>query len=407
MITDFRKSKKLLLEGRRFDAHINRTPWIYNDCQERIGGVPYFAESAKGQFIWDIDGNKFLDFIMGYGSVILGHANTLVNNAVIGVINKGANLTLTSPKQVELARLCCKVCPNVESITFLKTGSDATNAAVRLARIITSKKIVLQWGLHGWHDWSATWAKGILEDTRTSTVTFEYNNKKKLEHLFAQYKNNIACVIMMPYEIEHPKNDFLHFVKDICKKNNCLFILDEIRSGFRIALGGAQQYFNIDADLIAYGKAMGNGYEISALGGKRKYMDLIHEVGFTFTFYRKPEAIAASIVTINEIKNNKNPDHLKILGSKLMKGILNASQTNNIPLIPVGFPETPFIHFKVASLRKQKKYLDVFCNKLLKYGILVSPNHHWFLNYALEENDINCTVELINKVLKEMKSEFF
>jgi len=179
MITDFKKSEKLLREGRVFDAHINRTPWIYNDCQERIGGVPYFAESAKGQFIWDVDGNKFLDFIMGYGSVILGHANALVNSAVIEMINKGANLTLISPKQVELAKLCCNLCPNIESITFLKTGSDATNAAVRLARIITSKKIVLQWGLHGWHDWSATWAKGILEDTKTSTVTFEYNNKKK------------------------------------------------------------------------------------------------------------------------------------------------------------------------------------------------------------------------------------
>lgn len=402
---NFKKSKELLRKNRKYDSHVNATPWIYNNRNYRLGGYPYFAQRAKEQYVWDIDDNKFLDFILGYGSNIIGHSVNEINSVVIDSIRNGAHMTLMSPKQLELAKKICSTCPGIETIAFLKTGSDSTSLAIRLARLYTGKKYILKFGINGWHDWCSNINNGVLNESAKYTINFEYNNLENLKSLFKKYHQNIAALIMMPYEVEKPDKNFLEDVKDLCRKNDTLFILDEIRSGFRISIGGAQKYFGVEADLVCYGKAMANGFAISAVGGKRKYMNLIKEAGITYTFYRKPEAICASLATIEFLKKNDTAQRLNSLGSQLFQGVIKIAKDDNIPIEPIGYPSTPFIKFTNANEIQNGRLLNILCNKLLMNGILMSPNHHWFLCHKMTKDDIDEALDKLRNSLKSIKND--
>ena len=266
------RSKEMLARARKVEALIDARPALFFGGVERIGGYPIFVDRASGPYLWDVDGNRYLDFVLGYGSVILGHAHPCVAQAVgEELLQRGGNPTLPSLKQVELAEKLVSLCPGVDLVTFLKTGSDATSAATRLARAVTGRKYILRWGMNGWHDWCSNASAGILEDIKAYTLSLRYNDLEYAESLFRVYGDNIACVILMPYELEAPRLGFLEGLRKLCSSYGALFILDEIRSGFRMSMGGAQAYFGIAADLVTYGKALANGYAISALAGRREY----------------------------------------------------------------------------------------------------------------------------------------
>lgn len=210
-----------------------------------IGKYPIFFEKGKGSHSWDVDGNEYIDWICSFGPLVLGHCNEEVDNAVIQDLKKGFCFTMVHPIQNKLIEKIIEIIPCAEMGKILTSGSDTTSAAIRIARIYTKKNKVIRWGYHGWHDWCYGGAgtdkrvigvpSGIIDDI----LTFEYNNIESLKKVFEQNKDEVACVIMQPFEAsnELPKNDFLNEVKEVVHRNKAILIFDEIRTGFRVALG--------------------------------------------------------------------------------------------------------------------------------------------------------------------------
>ena len=392
----------MLAQLQSVDALAQARPGMFLTGHTRFGGYPAFVERASGPYLWDVDGNRYVDYVLGYGSVILGHADPAVGAAVGRALERGANPTLLSPLQLELAARIVSLSPCAELVTFLKTGSDAVSAAVRLARAVTGKTHVLQWGHHGWHDWFGLWSPGVLEDTKARVHTFVYNDLEDAERLFAELAGDVAAVVMMPYEIEAPRPGYLEQLKQLTHEHGALFIFDEIRSGFRIALGGAQEHFGVVPDLAAFSKGIANGHAISVLAGRRVFMRRILDLGLTVTYYRLPDAMAAALATIGQLESNGGPARLAALGTRLMAGLSEAAASAGVPARMVGFPATPFIEFGYDSQSANEQAMRRFCNGMLGRGVLMMPAHHWFLCTSMDESDIDLTVETAMDVLNDM-----
>jgi len=399
----FQKNQILLKKSQKIDALTRSNPSLFFSKSTPVTGYPAFVRKAIGCSITDIDGNEFIDFLSGYGSVILGHAHPEVDRSAISQIKQtGANPSLMCEVQYHLAEKLSNIIPNSESFIFLKTGSDATDAMVRLARTITKKQRVLNYGLGGWHDWSNHFKVGVPQESFNLRTNFSYNDLNDLEHKLRKH-DDVACVVMMPYEIEKPQKGYLKGVRDLCDKYSVLLALDEVRSGFRISIGGAQEYFGVNADLVALSKAMGNGYPISVVGGRNELMKHVGELGLTITFYRSPISIAAALTTIQEIESTGAIDNISNLGEHLIKRFNQEMGENKLGARFVGFPQTPFLKFS-QSKNTQSKLLSQFSNMMLSRGYIVPSNHHMFINNSMDLRTINDFVDearLIVKVLTQ------
>jgi glutamate-1-semialdehyde aminotransferase len=289
--------------------------------QYSIGVSPVYLESGKGSHVWDVDGNEYIDLNAAIGPLCLGYAYDKVDEAIMAQLKKGITFSLMHRLEYEVCELIHQVVPNAESVRISKTGCDVTTAAVRLSRAFTGRSKVVCCGYHGWHDWyiaTTTRNAGIPEEVRSLTSSFSYNN---IESLKAVLNEEVACVILEPYVFEAPQPGFLEEVARLTKENGSLLIFDEMWSGFRIALGGAQEYFNIKADLACFSKAVANGMPISFLTGRK---DVIsrgeHDVFIFTTFGGEALSMAATIATIEELRDKNVPAHLAAQGKKLKDG---------------------------------------------------------------------------------------
>ncbi len=226
------------------------------------GIAPNFLTKGQGAFVWDIDGNRYIDYIMGLGPVILGHADPAVNEAVIEQIRDGVSFSLPHPLEVEVAQALCEIIPCAEMVRFGKNGSDATAAAVRAARAYTHRDMVARCGYHGWQDWyigSTDRHLGVPEAVRWLTLRFPYNDLEALHLLFKQHRDEIDCVVMEPVTFDAPQPGYLEGVQTLCRKHGALLVFDEVITGFRFGIGGAQSHFGVTPDLACFGKAMARG----------------------------------------------------------------------------------------------------------------------------------------------------
>ena len=285
------------------------------------GVSPKYVKRAKGSHIWDVDGNEYLDFQMGIGPISLGYAYERVDEAIKKQLEDGITFSMMHELEVELSELIHEIIPNAESIRISKTGADVCSAAVRVARAFTGRDKVLCCGYHGWHDWyigTTSRDKGIPQKTKDLTAAFEYNN---LDSLKALLDENVACVILEPFIFDAPKDNFLHEVARLCKENGTLLVFDEMWTGFRVAVGGAQEYFGITPDLAVYSKAFANGMPIALLTGRRDVMELFEQDVFFFTtFGGEALSMAAAIATIAEMREQNVPARLAEQGKKLKDG---------------------------------------------------------------------------------------
>ncbi len=387
----------LLGRAARTDAWAATRPQILEVDQSNLAYPPY-VERASGAYLWDIDGNKYLDAIMGYGPVVLGHAHPKVNQAVIDQLSQGACMSpMWSPRQVELTELLVEVIPGAEMAYLLRTGSDATSAAIRLARIYTGRDKIAKWGYNGWHDWTAPRPEGVPEATRAQTLTFNYNDSASVEKLFAEHPGEIACIIMMPYELDFATPTFLAEIKSIAHKHGAVFILDEMRSGFRMALGGAQEYFGVEADLATFSKAMANGYAISAVVGKKELLTCLGRTHMSSTFYGNAPEMAAAVATITELQNTQTISHLWELGEYFQTGLSDIIQRTGLPARVSGYPISPFLDFSTTSGIIEVAVRTKFFSRTLAHGVLLHPNHQWFLSGAHTRQDIDFLLEACEK----------
>jgi glutamate-1-semialdehyde 2,1-aminomutase len=369
------------------------------------GEYPIYAARGQGAQLWDVDGNRFLDWILAYGIVVLGYCDPDVDAAAIREIQQGFAFPLTKPVQNQLAELLTELIPCAEMVHFFKTGSDSTTAAVRLARIVTGREKIVRWGYNGWHDWCCIREAGIPRRLRQDVLTFRYNDLDSLEDVLKQNRDEVACVIMMPLEIELPQPGFLAGVKELAHQYGALFILDEMRSGFHVALGGAQEYYGVIPDLATFSKAISNGYAISVLAGRRDVMEALSQTYVSSTFYTNSIAMAAAVATINKLRREQVIPHLWQIGQGMLDGLNSLAREVDVEAEAIGLAPMPFLVFTYADPEINETARYVFYRETTRRGILLHPNHHWFVCAAHTEQDLAHTLQISEDALRLVKKE--
>jgi glutamate-1-semialdehyde aminotransferase len=287
------------------------------------GVAPKYLQRGKGARVWDVDGNEYLDLCMAIGPVSLGYAYDAVDDAIRQQLADGITFSLMHPLEVEVAELVREVVPCAESVRFSKTGADVTSAAVRLARAFTGRSKVLCCGYHGWHDWYISVtdrASGVPAAVRHLTSTVAYNDLESVADALGD-GDDTACVILEPVTFEPPRDGFLHELKRLCRERGALLVFDEMWTGFRLALGGAQEHFGVLPDLACFSKAVANGMPLSILAGRADVMHLLAEDVFFFTtFGGEALSLAAAQATIREMRRRDVIGHLARVGRRLKDG---------------------------------------------------------------------------------------
>lgn len=372
--------------------------------QFTFGVSPIYVERAKGSKIWDVDGNEYLDYGMGIGPISLGYCYDKVDRAIQEQIQRGITFTLMHRLELEVAEKMHEIIPNAESIRISKQGADVCSAAIRIARAFTKRNGIAVCGYHGWHDWyigTTTRDLGIPQVTKDLTTTIKYND---IESVRAAMTPDLACLILEPIVFEEPKNNFLHEVQELCKKNGTLLIFDEMWTGFRLALGGAQEYFGIKPDLAVYSKACANGMPIAFLTGRDDVMSLFETDVFYFTtFGGEALSLAATLVTIDEMKSKNVPQYLATQGQKIKDGFqaLAAKHGMDDYISIGGYPCRSIVNFseKAGDGLVLKTYLQ---QEMIRRGILWSSFHNMCFSHS--DEDVQYTLNAYDDIFPTFKS---
>lgn len=382
--------------GRSSDARAMTRPDIVPPTPNGGSAYPRYASRASGAHVWDVDGHRYVDFLLGYGPVVLGHADPRVNDAVVPELGRGVCVApLWSPRQVELTELLASVVPGAERALLLKTGSDATSAAVRLARIHTGRPLVARWGYNGWHDWSVEQAAGVPDAVRSATLRFQYDDLDGLARLFDTHPGAIACVVTVPFGDDTAPPGRLQAIRELCHRNGALFVLDEMRSGFRLALGGAQEALGVTADLATFSKAMANGYAISAVTGSADVLAGLARTKISSTFFANPAGMVAALRTIEILRDTDALDHLSAMGALLQQGLREVFTGAGVPASVIGYPSMPFVQFAFEDAARQEAYVWALFRATTERGILLHPSHQWFLSAAHTPDDIEFAINAV------------
>lgn len=367
------------------------------------GVAPTFVERAQGCHVWDVDGNEYIDYPMALAPIVLGHNDPDVTAAVTAQMQQGTAYSLPHKLEVEVAELLAEVIPCAEMARFGKNGSDATAGAVRVARAYTGRDIIACCGYHGWQDWyigTTTRNKGVPAAVCALTKTFAYNDIASLERIFAENPGKVAGVVMEPVGIVAPKPGFLEAVKELTHKHGAILIYDEIVTGFRWSMGGAQQYFGVIPDLAAFGKAMANGFPMAALVGRKDLMQVCDEIFFSFTFGGETVGLAASKATINKLRATNTIAHLWEQGQRLKDGYNVLAKHYGVSHLTecVGYAPRTVMTFKNEKGEESLLYKSFVQQECLKRGILYSGGQNLSLSH--KDADIEATLRVYRTVLE-------
>jgi glutamate-1-semialdehyde aminotransferase len=340
---------------------------------------------------------------MGIGPLSLGYSYPDVDNAIKAQLEKGITFSMMHPLEVEVAELINEIVPNAESVRYSKTGADVTSAAIRLSRAYTGRNNVLCCGYHGWHDWYIGVTdrnKGIPDSIKDMTFTFNYND---IESVIDSLDEDVACVILEPFVFQAPENNFLQELRKVCTENGTLLIFDEMWSGFRISLGGAQEYFGVEADLACFSKAVANGMPISIITGRKKIMQLFDkEVFFYTTFGGEALSLAAAKATIEVLKTKNVSQYLAKQGKKLREGYNGIASGFGMNYTKCsGFDCRTIISFD-SSAGNPLEMKSLVQQEMIKRGILWGGFHN--MSFSHSDEDIKYTLDVYRAVLPILKN---
>ena len=378
------------------------------------GEYPIFLESGKGCRLTDVDGNEFIDFLCGYGPIILGYRESEVDEAVYKQITeKGFCFSLTQKYQNDLAQKIAELVPSAEMSIFLKTGSDATTASIRIARAHTNKLKVMRCGYHGWHDWCVEMKGGIPKKFYEDVFEFQYNNLTQLEELMAVHGDETAAIIMTPFghpnhqKMQIPQPGFLEGVRDLADKYRAVLIYDEIRTGFRLSLGGAQALYGVHPDISVLGKAIANGYPISVVTGKKNVMMAAAEKLFiSSTFFPNSEAFIAALKTIEILERDNVLANIWEKGKWFMEKIQETLNKHDVGAELTGIPPMFYITFKKDESGSYKGKRKDFYTQMIRKRIFFTPYHHAYISYRHTEEDLNLALTAIDESLEFVKQKY-
>ncbi|MCX8058958.1 MAG: aminotransferase class III-fold pyridoxal phosphate-dependent enzyme [Spirochaetes bacterium] len=373
------------------------------------GEYPIYFDHGKGGRVYDIDGNEYIDYLAAYGPIIIGYREEEIDEAVIKQIrDKGFCFSLTQKVQNDLAEKLISLIPSAQKCIFVKTGSDATTLAIRLARAYTGKIKIARCGYHGWHDWCVEVKGGIPQKLYEDVLEFEYNDFNMVEKIVNENKNDLAAIIITPVghplakPVEEPKDNFLQKLRKITEENGIVLIFDEIRSGFRVSIGGAQQYYGVIPDLSVFGKAMANGYAISVTCGKKEIMDKAEkEVFVSSTFFPNSLSYIAALKTIEIIQRDKIIETVWEKGKKLLDGLKKV--IDSIPETQAhlsGIPPMPYITFNKDEKGLYKLKRTDFFTQLIRRHVFMQPYHHGYVIARHTYEDIEYTINAVKESLE-------
>lgn len=400
-LPDIERSKQLLKRASGLIPSFTQT--LAKGPTQYVGGVaPIYLQRGAGSHVWDVDGNEYLDMTMAIGPLSLGYAYPRVDRAIRAQLEDGITFTLMHPLEVEVAELIRSVVPGAEMVRYSKTGADVTSAAVRLARAFTRRDTVLCSGYHGWHDWYVgTTARhaGVPNATRALSDVFQHNDPWSL---LERLDEEVACVILEPVLFEQPNRDFLPTLRRACSERGALLIFDEMWTGFRLELGGAQQHFDVVADLACFSKAIANGMPLSVLSGRADVMRALDDdVFFYTTFGGEALSLAAAKATISELKEQRVPDALRTRGARLKEGYNQLAQKHGLSFTrAVGLECRTLIQFDASAADPllQKSLLQ---QELLRHGVLWSGFHN--LSFSHSDADLEHLLGAYDRALEVLK----
>ncbi len=367
------------------------------------GVAPKYIQRGKGSHVWDVDGNEYIDFNSAIGPISLGYAYPTVDYAIQKQLQDGITFSLMHPLEVELSELIQQVIPNAEAVKIAKTGADVCSAAIRVARAFTGREKVFCCGYHGWHDWYigiTSRNAGIPEAIQNMTYTFEYND---IEAIKKALDESVAALILEPFIFEVPKPGFLQELAEVCKANGTLLIFDEMWTGFRIALGGAQEYFNVKADLAVYSKACANGMPIALLTGRADVMQLFNSEVFSYTtFGGEALSLAACIATINELRDKNVPKYLDEKGALLKDGYNQIAIETGMDIYTrcIGYNCRSMVTF-MPEAGNGLEVKTLMQQEMIKRGVLWAGFHNMCFSHS--DEDIAYTLSAYRDIMPLMK----
>ena len=421
------RSKKLFTDAKRvIPGGVNSPVRAFKS----VGGDPVFIKEAKGAYLYDEDGNKYIDFISSWGPLILGHAHPSVIDAINTQSYKGTSYGIPTELETKMAALVVELAPNVDKVRFVNSGTEACMSAVRLARGYTGRDKIIKFSgcYHGHADpfliqagsGASTFgmpnSPGVTPSSAKDTLIADYNNIEQVSSLFELNKNEIAAVILEPIAGNMgcvlPQENFIKELKEHCHDNGALLIFDEVMTGFRLALGGAQEVLSIDADLVTYGKVIGGGLPVGAFGGRAEIMDYLAPEGPVYqagTLSGNPIAMSAGYAMLNHLKENPNVFiSLQDKTTYLANGINKILQKTSLPyqlnkmgsMISLHFTDEPVVDFK-TSQKGDNEYFKRYFHAMLANGVYLPPSAYesYFLNDAISYEDLDFTIHSLSKVL--------
>lgn len=415
-------------KGTRKSAHLYETAvklvpggtHLYGKRSEfhASGFWPAYVTRAEGGHFWDVDGNEFIDYNLGAGPVMLGHAFPPVIEAVQRQLPLGQLYATSSPLELDLARLVIELVPCAEMVRFARTGGEACAVAVRIARSYSRKDKVLFCGYHGWHDWyiSANLSDGdtLNEHLRPdidplgvpaalagTSIPFEYNDIDSLKAALDANRGEVACIILEPARTYQPENDYLHKVRDIADEYGVVLIFDETVTGFRYSRGGAQEYFGVTPDLGVFGKAMGNGFPLTCVAGRGDVMMACKDSFISSCFWGETTSLAAGVAALTFIRDNPVNEHLWSIGQGIVDGVGAAARELGVPIRFPGKPCDAFVRFDIDDPVFAKGISTLLEQELLRRG--VCADSMFYICYSHKMEDVEHTVQAGTEALQVVK----
>ena len=394
----------------------NKRPVIYGQAD-----YPLFSEKVGGPYLYDIEGKRYIDYLLAYGAIHLGYNYDVVNNAVIERVSKGTISSINDPLEIELAEELASTIPSAEMSRFFLSGSEATSAAVRIARAYTKREKIVKGGYHGWHDWTSVNNQGpskgmkrylemincpvssithVPRNVSKNTYELEYNNTASLKAIMEKDGENIACVIMEAFYFDTPKDNFLEEVKRIAHEYGTLLIFDEVKTGVRVSNGGAQEYLNVFPDMSVFSKAISNGFPFSVVVGSKAVMGACEDLWFAGTNCGNAVGISAALATIRESRKRNAVQHIWRLGERIMKGIDELIMKYEVPAVLGGLPPMPFLLFNAGTMHKKKEMTETYLSALIQRGVFMPVEHCFYISYTHSIEDIDTTLNAIEEAFK-------
>ncbi|MDG1239100.1 MAG: glutamate-1-semialdehyde 2,1-aminomutase [Flavobacteriales bacterium] len=424
------RSKKLFEEAKKvIPGGVNSPVRAFKS----VGGSPIFIKEAKGAYLYDEDGNKYIDYISSWGPMIIGHAHPEIINAVENQSRKGTSYGIPTELETKMAELVVSLAPNVDKIRFVNSGTEACMSAIRLARGYTKRDKIIKFSgcYHGHSDsfliqagsgastFGVPNSPGVTKATASDTLLASFNDIGQVKDLFKEYKNEIAAVIVEPIAGNMgcvlPESDFILELRKLCDQHNTVLVFDEVMTGFRLGLGGAQEILGVDADLVTYGKVIGGGLPVGAFGGREDIMNFLAPDGPVYqagTLSGNPIAMSAGYAMLNYLKNNTSI--YESLDSKtiyLREGLESVLKTNKLPfhinsigsMISLHFTNSHVVNFETAQ-QGDNKYFKNYFHGMLANGVYLPPSAYesYFLNDAITFSDIDDTIKSFEKIASKI-----